>query len=78
MGTPALAGHVGRALRMDSGGVGWCMQPVLGPTFPLGCCVWPWDSWTGPQTLLMMGMILGSRVRPVLHVGGHIALGSQR
>lgn len=75
MGIPALAGHVGRALRMDSGVV---HAACPGPTFPPGCCVWLWDSWTGPQTLLMMGMTLGLRVRPVLHVGGHIALGSQR
>lgn len=46
------------------------MQPVLWPTLPLGCSVWLWDSWIGPWTLPMMGMTLGSRVCPVLHVGG--------
>lgn len=37
-----------------------CVQRVLEPALPPGCCVWPWDSWIGPRTLLLMSMTLGS------------------
>lgn len=35
------------------------------PTEPRGCCVWPWDSWTGLQTSPMTGRT------HVLHLSSH-------
>ncbi|XP_032122068.1 polyamine deacetylase HDAC10 isoform X2 [Sapajus apella] len=42
------------------------------PALPPGCCVWPWDSWTGPQISPMTGRTLRSCICPAMHVDGHV------
>lgn len=55
MGTPGWPCEEGSGNGLQVG----CMQPVLEPALSPGCCVWPWDSWIGPRTLLLMSMTLG-------------------
>lgn len=55
MGTPGWPCEEGSGNGLQVG----CMQPVLEPALSPGCCVWPWDSWISPRTLLLMSMTLG-------------------
>lgn len=43
-------------------------EPSLSWVNFLGCSVWPWDSWIGPWTLQMMGMILSLHISPAVPV----------